>query len=86
MGKALAAKPNEIKSLQVKAQSADKEGYVEVETEFGRAYIVATKLHEDIQEAVKIDEVEQKYVDMFPQVVSNKELWEDETFDNFFKD
>lgn len=67
MGKALAAKPSEIKSLQVKAQSADKEGYVEVETEFGRAYIVATKLHEDIKEEITEKPEENK--------VSNRAIW-----------
>ena len=45
-----ANKPNKVKSLQIKKIGEDKNGYVEVETEFGNAYIKASKLHEEIEE------------------------------------
>ena len=72
MGKALAAKPAEIKSLRVKAQSADDHGYIEVDTEFGRAYIIATKLHEDLQEEIVEEVIEEKQE---KNKASNRDIW-----------
>lgn len=69
-------KPNKVKSLQIKKIGEDKNGYVEVETEFGNAYIKASKLHEEIEEDLENKE-EKTY--------NYKEVAE-AYFDGFFKD
>lgn len=73
-----AHKPANVKSLKVKKIEEDKNGYVEVDTEFGHAYIKASKLHEDIEE-----DLEQ--TDKPEQNISNKEVAE-AYLDGFFKD
>ena len=60
--KAWAAKPKSIQVLDVVKTREDKNGYVEVETEFGRAYIVASKLHEDIEENSEENAISNKEV------------------------
>lgn len=49
MNSADAHKPNKVKSLQIKKIGEDKNGYDIVETEFGRAYIKASKLKEALE-------------------------------------
>ena len=71
-----ANKPSKVKSLQLKKIGEDKNGYVEVDTEFGHAYIKASKLHEEVEESLE-DEEEKKY--------NHKEVAE-AYFDGFFKD
>ena len=68
MGIADASKPNNVKSLRLKKIGEDKNGYVEVSTEFGNAYIKASKLHEEVEE-----DLENKEED---NTVSNEEVWE----------
>jgi len=68
LGIADASKPSKIKSLQVKKIGEDPNGYVEVDTEFGHAYIKASKLHEEVEECIQEENNTQK--------VSNKEVWE----------
>lgn len=75
MGIADANKPSKVKSLQIKKIGEDKNGYVEVATEFGNAYIKASKLHEEVEEAVEQKE----------NKISNKEVAE-AYFNGFFKD
>ena len=71
-------KPANVKSLGVRKVKEDPNGYVEVDTEFGHAYIKADKLHEDMEEDLRqIDKPEQK--------ASNKEVAE-AYFNGFFKD
>lgn len=77
MGIADANKPSKIKSLQLKKIGEDKNGYVEVETEFGNAYIKASKLHEEVEEDLEENKEEKKY--------NHKEVAE-AYFDGFFKD
>ena len=77
MGIADAAKPGNVKSLRVKKIGEDKNGYVEVATEFGNAYIKASKLHEEVEEELTEDKEEKSY--------SYKEVAE-AYFDGFFKD
>ena len=76
MGIADANKPNKVKSLQLKKIGEDKNGYVEVDTEFGPAYIKASKLHEEVEESLE-DKEEKTY--------NYKEVAE-AYFDGFFKD
>ena len=76
MGIADANKPSKVKSLQIKKIGEDKNGYVEVETEFGNAYIKASKLHEEVEEDLENKE-EKTY--------NYKEVAE-AYFDGFFKD
>ena len=71
-----ANKPNKVNSLQIKKIGEDKNGYVEVETEFGNAYIKASKLHEEIEE-----DLENKEEKMY----NYKEVAE-AYFDGFFRD
>lgn len=68
LGIADAHKPSKVKSLQIKRIGEDKNGYVEVETEFGNAYIKASKLHEEVEEDLENKKEE--------NTVSNKEVWE----------
>ena len=77
LGLADAHKPNSVKRLYIRTCSEDKNGYVEVETEFGNAYIKASKLHEDIEEDLTEDKKETK--------VSNREIAE-KILDGFFRD
>ncbi len=77
MGIADANKPSKVKSLQLKKIGEDKNGYVEVDTEFGNAYIKASKLHEEIEEDLENKEEEKTY--------NYKEVAE-AYFDGFFKD
>ena len=75
-----ANKPSKVKSLQLKKIGEDKNGYVEVDTEFGHAYIKASKLHEEVEEDLeenKENKEEKKY--------NHKEVAE-AYFDGFFKD
>ena len=51
-------KPSTVAALGVKKVSEDKGGYVEVSTEFGNAYIKASKLHEEVQEDLTEDNEE----------------------------
>ena len=76
MGIADANKPSKVKSLQIKKIGEDKNGYVEVSTEFGNAYIKASKLHEDVEEDLENKE-EKTY--------NYKDVAE-AYFDGFFKD
>ena len=76
MSTADANKPNKVKSLRLKKINEDKNGYVEVETEFGNAYIKASKLHEDVKEDLENKE-EKTY--------NSKEVAE-AYFNGFFKD
>ena len=76
MGIADANKPSKVKSLQLKKIGEDKNGYVEVDTEFGHAYIKASKLHEEVEESLE-DKEEKTY--------NYKEVAE-AYFDGFFKD
>ena len=76
MGIADANKPSKVKSLQLKKIGEDKNGYVEVDTEFGPAYIKASKLHEEVEESLE-DKEEKTY--------NYKEVAE-AYFDGFFKD
>lgn len=71
-----ANKPSKVKSLQLKKIGEDKNGYVEVETEFGNAYIKASKLHEEVEESLE-DKEEKTY--------NYKEVAE-AYFDGFFKE
>ena len=68
---------SKVKALHLKKIGEDKNGYVEVATEFGNAYIKASKLHEEVEEELTEDKKENK--------VSNKEIAE-AYFDGFFKD
>ena len=77
MGIADAAKPGNVKSLRIKKIGEDKNGYVEVATEFGNAYIKASKLHEEVEEELTENKEEKSY--------SYKEVAE-AYFDGFFKD
>lgn len=72
-----ANKPSKVKSLQLKKIGEDKNGYVEVDTEFGHAYIKASKLHEEVEEDLEENKEEKKY--------NHKEVAE-AYFDGFFKD
>lgn len=76
MGAADANKPSKVKSLQLKKIGEDTNGYVEVETEFGNAYIKASKLHEEVEEDLENKE-EKAY--------NYKEVAE-AYFNGFFKD
>ena len=49
--------PSNVVNLAVKKMATDPNGYVEVSTEFGPAYIKASKLHEEICEEVETVEV-----------------------------
>ena len=69
-------KPGEVKSLQLKKIGEDTNGYVEVATEFGKAYIKASKLHEEVEEDLENKE-EKTY--------NYKEVAE-AYFNGFFKD
>jgi hypothetical protein len=71
-----ANKPSKVKSLGLKRAPEDKNGYVEVTTEFGNAYIKASKLHEEVEEDLENKE-EKTY--------NYKEVAE-AYFDGFFKD
>ena len=71
-----ANKPSKVKSLQLKKIGEDKNGYVEVDTEFGPAYIKASKLHEEVEESLE-DKEEKTY--------NYKEVAE-AYFDGFFKE
>ena len=66
-----------VKVLHIKKIGEDKNGYVEVATEFGNAYIKASKLHEDVEEELTEDKKENE--------ISNKEIAE-AYFNGFFKD
>ena len=77
MGIADANKPSKVKSLQLKKIGEDKNGYVEVDTEFGPAYIKASKLHEEVEEDLEENKEEKKY--------NHKEVAE-AYFNGFFKD
>ena len=72
-----ANKPSKVKSLQLKKIGEDKNGYVEVDTEFGHAYIKASKLHEEVEEDLEDNKEEKKY--------NHKEVAE-AYFNGFFKD
>lgn len=72
-----ANKPSKVKSLQLKKIGEDKNGYVEVDTEFGHAYIKASKLHEEVEEDLEENKEEKKY--------NYKEVAE-AYFEGFFKD
>ena len=76
MSVADANKPNKVKYLQLKKIGEDKNGYVEVSTEFGNAFIKASKLHEEVEEDLENKE-EKTY--------NYKEVAE-AYFDGFFKD
>ena len=76
LGIADAHRPSKVKSLQIKKIGEDKNGYVEVETEFGNAYIKASKLHEEVEEDLENKEEE---------TYNYKEVAE-AYFDGFFKD
>ena len=78
--KAWAAKPQEITVLDVVSTRGDSNGYVEVETEFGNAYIVASKLHEEVEEELKEDKNENI---PYNSKISNREAAK-EFFKNFF--
>ena len=82
MGIADAAKPNTVASLMVKAIGEDKNGYVEVATEFGNAYIKASKLHEDVEE--NLEENNENTENKYP--VSNRAVAEAMKDDCFFRD
>ena len=70
-------KPINVKSLQLKKIGEDKNGYVAVDTEFGPAYIKASKLHEEVEEDLEENKEEKKY--------NYKEVAE-AYFEGFFKD
>ena len=72
-----ANKPSKVKLLQLKKIGEDKNGYVEVDTEFGHAYIKASKLHEEVEEDLEENKEEKKY--------NYKEVAE-AYFEGFFKD
>ena len=72
-----ANKPSKVKSLRLKKIGEDKNGYVEVDTEFGHAYIKASKLHEEVEEDLEENKEEKKY--------NYKEVAE-AYFEGFFKD
>ena len=76
MGIADASKPSSVKSLRIKKIGEDKNGYVEVDTEFGNAYIKASKLHEEVEEDLENKE---------EKIYNHKEVAE-AYFDGFFKD
>ena len=76
LGIADAYRPAKVKSLQIKKIGEDKNGYVEVATEYGNAYIKASKLHEEVEE--DLENKEEKTYDY-------KEVAE-AYFDGFFKD
>lgn len=77
-GIADASKPAKVKSLQIKKIGEDPNGYVEVTTEFGNAYIKASKLHEEVEEDLDKEEIN-------TTKVSNKEVAE-AFFDGFFRE
>ena len=59
-----AKKPMKVKSLQIKKIGEDKNGYDEVETEFGRAYIKASKLKESVEpvtEEIQPEKTKEEY-------------------------
>lgn len=70
--KAWAAKPQEITVLDVVSTRGDSNGYVEVETEFGNAYITAAKLHEEVQEDL-VEDKEEKPIEHYKSKISNRE-------------
>lgn len=49
MTKANAAKPSSVSSLSLKRRKTDTNGYFKVNTQFGEAYIAASKLHEALE-------------------------------------
>ena len=67
LGLAQANMPNTVASLEVKKVKEDTNGYVEVITNLGNAYIKAYKLREEVEEELKEDNQENN--------VSNKEVW-----------
>ena len=78
--KAWAGKPADITELDVVSTREDSNGYVEVITEFGNAYIVASKLHEEVEEELKEDKNENI---PYKSKISNREAAR-EFFKNFF--
>jgi len=76
--KAWAGKPSDITELTVVSTREDTNGYVEVITEFGNAYIVASKLHEEVEEELKEDKNENI---PYKSKISNREVVKE-----FFKD
>lgn len=72
-----ASKPSKVKSLQLKRIGEDPNGYIEVTTEFGNAYIKASKLHEEVEEDLELEEPKKE--------INNKEFWE-AYMKGFFRD
>lgn len=62
MNKALSNMPSNVRSLGVKRQRTDGNGYFKVSTQFGDAYIKASKLHEMLE---KLEEQKEKEIDYF---------------------
>lgn len=78
LGLANANKPSSVAFLEVKKVKEDPNGYVEVITDLGNAYIKAYKLREEVEEEVIKENKEQ------PKA-TNKEIWE--AFkEGFFRD
>ena len=48
--------PSSVANLSVKKMTTDPNGYVKVDTNYGQAYIKASKLHEEINEEVEVTE------------------------------
>jgi len=56
-------KPATVQSLQMKQCWEDNNGYCEVHTQWGNAYILAKKLHEDLEEDIeKPEKTEEEYL------------------------
>ena len=62
MNKALSNLPSNVKTLGIKRQRTDSNGYFKVITNCGEAYIKASKLHEMLE---KLEEQKEKEIDYF---------------------
>ena len=62
MNKALSNMPTNVRSLGIKRQKTDSNGYFKVSTLFGDAYIKASKLHEMLE---KLEEQKEKEINYF---------------------
>ena len=64
--------PSNVAVLKVKKMSTDPNGYVEVNTQYGPAYIKASKLHEEIveDEVVETELVESTEVDLMEDIMA----------------
>lgn len=65
MAKAAANLPSNVSSLSIKRQKVDPNGYFKVNTQYGEAYIKASKLHEALEQLEALEENKEPEVDWF---------------------